>query len=152
MRVVVALIALAAVAVIVASASVVLFKSYPQSIQDIRVTLNEWNVTPQVAVSKRGKVNFVVTNEGTVPHEFVIFKTDLALDALPTSNGGEVEEDKLDHIDELDVFAAGRTESLTVDLAPGKYVFICNIIESQAGQAALSHYQKGMRVAFTVNP
>jgi uncharacterized cupredoxin-like copper-binding protein len=150
-RVVVGLVSLIAIAVIVGSASIVLFKNYPQRIQDVNVTLNEWTVTPNLDTAKAGKLNFVVTNKGTVSHEFVIFKTDLPPDGLPTLDG-KVEEDKLDHVDELDVFAAGKTESLTVDLTPGKYVFICNIVENPPGQPLLSHYQQGMRVAFTVNP
>jgi uncharacterized cupredoxin-like copper-binding protein len=145
---VVALVALAALAAIVGSAALVIFKTYPQ---DVQVTLKEWSVTPEVTTAKAGEVRFVVTNQGTVPHEFVIFKTDLPPEGLPTLDG-KVEEDKLDHVDELDVFAAGTTESLTLNLTPGKYVFVCNIVENPPGQPVLSHYQQGMRVAFTVNP
>jgi uncharacterized cupredoxin-like copper-binding protein len=37
--------------------------------------------------------------------------------------------------------AAGKSAAVTLDLTPGKYVFICNV----AG-----HYQLGMHTAFTV--
>jgi uncharacterized cupredoxin-like copper-binding protein len=146
MKALIALVALGAVATIVGLSAAVLLKSYSTRVS---VTLDEWNVTPAETTVKGGNLDFVVTNAGTRPHEFVIFKTDLAPDALPTANG-EVEEDKLDHIDELDVFPAGKTESLSVDLPPGHYVFICNILETPPGQPAISHYQNGMRVGFTV--
>ncbi len=146
MRVLMVLISLIAVVAIVGSASVVLLKSYPE---EIPVTLKEWSVTPAVSTVKSGKLDFVVTNAGTRPHEFVIFKTDLAPDALPIVNN-EVAEDQLDHIDELDVFAVGKTETLTVNLPPGNYVFICNVLETPPGQPVVSHYQEGMRVGFTV--
>jgi uncharacterized cupredoxin-like copper-binding protein len=149
LKIVVGLVTLIAIAAIVVPASLVVFKSYPKAPEDIAVTLDEWSVTPEATTVGAGKVNFVVSNAGTIPHEFVIFKTDLGPDALPTVNG-EVEEDKLDHIDELDVFEAGKTESLTVDLAPGNYVFLCNIFENPPGEPVVSHYQNGMRVAFTV--
>jgi uncharacterized cupredoxin-like copper-binding protein len=147
LRAVFFLFSLIAVVAIVTSASVVLLKSSPKKID---VTLDEWNITPAELTAKSGEVNFVVTNAGDRPHEFVIFKTDLAPDALPTVDG-EVQEDELDHIDELDVFPQGTTETLTVDLPPGNYVFICNVVENPPGQPVVSHYENGMRVGFTVN-
>jgi hypothetical protein len=38
---------------------------------------------------------------------------------------------------------------MTFDLAPGNYVFICNLVEEEDGVLE-SHYQLGMSVAFTV--
>ncbi len=147
MKILVALISVVAIAAIVGSVGAVMFKSYPNHIS---VSLKEWSVTPAEATAKAGELDFVVTNAGTRPHEFVIFKTDLAPDALPIVDG-EVAEDQLDHIDEIGGIAAGKTESLSVNLSPGNYVFICNLLETVPGEPALSHYQKGMRVAFTVN-
>jgi len=116
---------------------------------DVKVSLKEWTITPDLVAAKAGKVRFVVTNDGTEPHEFVILKTDLALDALPAVEG-KVDEDKTNHIDEIETFAANKTETKTVDLKVGRYVFICNIVERPPGQPVLSHYLQGMRVAFPV--
>ena len=83
--------------------------------------------------------------------EFAVFKTDLAPDALPTAQDGSVDEtgEGVELIDELEDIAVGDTPTLTADLAAGNYVFICNIVEQEGGET-ISHYQQGMRVAFTV--
>lgn len=39
-------------------------------------------------------------------------------------------------------------QTLTIDLAAGRYVLICNIVEKD--DEIESHYQEGMRVSFTV--
>ena len=46
---------------------------------------------------------------------------------------------------------AGDSAPLTVDLWPGHYVLICNIVQTTNGQT-VSHYQKGMVTEFTVAP
>ena len=48
-----------------------------------------------------GDVTFHITNEGSSTHEFVVFKTDLAPDKLPTKNGVvNAHAKQLDHVDE----------------------------------------------------
>jgi uncharacterized cupredoxin-like copper-binding protein len=92
-----------------------------------------------------GSVTFDVTNKGTVEHEFVVFKTDLAADKLPLSKDGtEVDEEGtgVTAVDEIGEFKPGITKSLTVDLPAGHYVVICNVP---------THYTKGMRAEFTTN-
>jgi uncharacterized cupredoxin-like copper-binding protein len=86
-------------------------------------------------------VTFNISNEGPSTHEFVIIKSDDAPDALPTKDG-EVEEDKLDAVDEQEDIAPGTTAELTTELEAGSYVIICNIT---------GHYEAGMRTAFTVD-
>jgi uncharacterized cupredoxin-like copper-binding protein len=41
----------------------------------------------------------------------------------------------------------GETETLTVELEAGNYVFICNVFDEEENE---SHYQEGMRSSFTV--
>jgi len=36
------------------------------------------------------------------------------------------------------------------DLAPGKYVLICNIVQTEPDGSKEAHYKVGMRTAFTV--
>jgi len=116
----------------------------------VDVALKEWTIAPSTASVKAGDITFTVSNNGTTAHEMVIIKSDLAPDALPVDENGKVLEDDLDAIDEVDAFAAGTTEELTVNLAAGKYILICNILENPPGQEAVSHYQNGMATAFTV--
>jgi len=76
-------------------------------------------------------------------HEFVVFKTDLAADALPTDDTGDVaESDTFAPVDEVEDIGLGNDEKLTVDLTAGSYVVICNIP---------AHYRQGMHAAFTVS-
>ena len=95
-------------------------------------------------------MTFNVTNEGPDDiHEFVVFQTDLAPDALPTNDDGSVDEEGegVELQGEIEDIAVGDTQNLTVDLPAGNYVFICNIYDAAEQEA---HYQEGMRVAFTV--
>jgi uncharacterized cupredoxin-like copper-binding protein len=118
----------------------------------VAVTVQEFAVIPAASSAPAGDVTFDVTNEGPDDtHEFVVFKTDLAPDALPTASDGSVDEtgEGVELIDEIEDIAVGDTPTLTVSLDAGSYVFICNIVEEEGGET-ISHYQQGMRVAFTV--
>jgi hypothetical protein len=119
---------------------------------NVDVTLQEFAVVPDVSEVGAGSVEFSVTNEGpNDPHEFVVFRTDLAADALPTSDDGSVDEEGegVELIDEIEEFPVGETQTITLDLEAGSYVFICNLVEEEEGELE-SHYQEGMRVSFTV--
>jgi uncharacterized cupredoxin-like copper-binding protein len=116
----------------------------------IDVKLQEYAIIPGAASATAGTVTFDVTNAGPDDvHEFVVIKTDLAPDALPTNKDGTVDEEAagLEPQGEVEDVAVGDTQSLTLDLSAGNYVFICNIYEDDTHEA---HYQEGMRVAFTV--
>jgi uncharacterized cupredoxin-like copper-binding protein len=120
--------------------------------KDIKVTLEEWKMTLNPSAVAAGEVTFTINNDGEKDHEFVIVKTDLAADALPTVADGEdagtVDEEGtgFEPVDELEDIKAGTDNNvLTVTLTPGKYVAFCNVHDED-----LVHYQKGMRVAFTV--
>ena len=116
----------------------------------VDVALAEWSVTPSQATAAAGDVTFTVTNDGTEPHEFLVIRSDLAPDALPVDDEGRVPEDEVDIIDEIEPFAAGTTEEMTVDLEAGSYVLICNIVELPPGEEPESHYLNGMFTGFTV--
>jgi uncharacterized cupredoxin-like copper-binding protein len=116
----------------------------------VEVTLQEFAVIPAPGSVSAGEVSFEVTNEGPDDvHEFVVFKTDLAPDALPTVEDGSVDEggEGVELIDEIEDMAVGDSETLTVSLDAGNYALICNIYDESEQE---SHYQEGMRVAFTV--
>jgi uncharacterized cupredoxin-like copper-binding protein len=110
----------------------------------VDITLQEYAIIPGAASAPAGSVTFNVTNAGPDEvHEFVVIQTDLAPDALPTDEEGEgvVPQGEVEDV------AVGDTPTLTLDLAAGSYVFICNIVDTDTGE---SHYQQGMRVGFTV--
>lgn len=106
----------------------------------VAVELSEWKVVPAAATAPAGSVTFAVANKGTQIHEFVVVKTDLKADALPVANN-KIDESTLTPVDEIEDIAAGATPTLTVDLAAGHYVLLCNIE---------THYAQGMHADFDV--
>ncbi|HEV8572773.1 MAG TPA: hypothetical protein VGR49_06975 [Actinomycetota bacterium] len=116
----------------------------------VSVTVQEFSVIPAQDSAPAGTVTFDVENKGpNDTHEFVVIKTDLAPDALPTDENGAVleEGEGMEVIDEIEDIAVGDTPSLTVDLEAGSYVLICNIYHEEEKEA---HYSEGMHTAFTV--
>lgn len=107
----------------------------------VAVDLSEWKVVPATATAAAGSVTFAVANKGTMIHEFVVVKTDLKADALPVVDN-KIDESTLTPVDEIEDIAAAATPTLTVDLAAGHYVLLCNIE---------THYEQGMHADFDVN-
>ena len=87
-----------------------------------------------------GRIVFGIRNHASMGHELRVIKTDLDPDKLPV-DGGAAKANEDGKVGELLNISAGASRKLVLDLAPGKYVLICNI----AG-----HYQLGMRVALEV--
>ena len=111
----------------------------------VDVTLTEFQVLLSTTDISAGPVTFNVKNDGTVEHEFVVFRTDLAEDALPTDDEGtEVDEDAsgLEPMGEVEDVPVGGTASFDATLEPGEYVGICNVP---------GHYGSGMHIHFTVS-
>jgi len=108
----------------------------------IATTLKDFAISAAPADAAAGDMTFDIKNDGPSDHEMVIIKTDLAADALPTDNKGEVIEDEVEAIDEVEDVAPGSSVSLSVNLEAGNYVLICNLP---------GHYAAGMSTAFTVN-
>jgi uncharacterized cupredoxin-like copper-binding protein len=117
----------------------------------VSVTLQEFSIGTDPTSADSGEVTFEATNEGPDDtHEFVVFKTDLALTDLPTDENGAVVEDGegVELKGEIEDVEVGQTKSVTLDLEPGAYVLVCNIWDEAEQEA---HYQEGMRTSFTVN-
>lgn len=105
---------------------------------DVIVDMKEWSVTPTKTTIPAGNIRILVRNVGSTAHDFVIIRTDLPEDKLP-QDGGKVKEDgKVASAGELN---PGQRATVTANLTPGKYVWICNV----AG-----HYPVGMHVSVTV--
>jgi len=107
---------------------------------DVAVTLKDFAITAEPGTFGPGAITFDVTNEGPSAHEFVIFRTDDAPEAIPVENG-VIPEDQIDMVDEVENIAPSVTASLTVTLDAGSYVLVCNLP---------SHYAAGMHTGFTV--
>ena len=109
---------------------------------NITGTLLEWAVKIDATTAVAGDVTFTMTNDGTIGHEFLVVKTDIAVGEIPLDGDHFAEPtDGIEVINEIGEFAKGTTESLTVNLAPGTYQLVCNLPD---------HYDAGMSISFNV--
>jgi len=110
----------------------------------INATLTDYEIVLSASTAKAGEITFHVQNnaDATV-HEFVVVQTDTAAADLPVGADLLVDESQFTPIDEIEDLEAGDSADLTVTLAAGHYVILCNI----AG-----HYQLGMHTDFNVTP
>jgi uncharacterized cupredoxin-like copper-binding protein len=113
----------------------------------ISATTSDFKIELGSSSAKSGEVTFKVKNNGPSVHEFVVFKTDLAPDQLPTKqdeNGIEIVDEEgqgVEAVDEIEDIKVGASEDLKVNLQPGKYVVICNLP---------AHYKQGMHEGVTI--
>ncbi len=122
----------------------------PAGSTEVRVFLSEWAVTSSVASVAAGDIYFLVDNLGPRdPHEFVVIRSDLPVDGLPTDDTGFVPEDQIDLVGEIEPFTPATSASGVFNLTPGRYILICNIVELEEGEWE-SHYLEGMRAEFIV--
>ena len=119
----------------------------------VNVTLQEFSVTPDQASVSAGHITFHVSNVGEDMHEFLVIKTDLAPDMLPTNADGSYFENGpgTELLDEIDLVPSGESRDLQIDLAPANYVLICNMVHTEDNGEIEVHYQLGMRTGFTVH-
>ena len=103
----------------------------------VNATLKDFAITLDPTTAPAGDVTFDITNDGPSQHEFVVFRTDLAPDQLPTT-----EEDGVPIVDEVEDINADSSATLTVSLTAGSYVLLCNLP---------AHYQQGMHTTLTVS-
>lgn len=112
----------------------------------VSVGLTQWAVTPSTTSPSAGSVTFDVSNRGTIPHEFVVLRTNTEAADIPIEKF-EGEPDRINedtagtNVGETGDLQPGVTKSVTIDLKPGHYVFLCNLP---------AHYQSGMHVDVTV--
>ena len=106
----------------------------------ITVELSDFKIKPSVPSTKAGKVDFQIRNTAAMLHELKVIRTDVDEDKLPIDAAkAQAKEDG--KVGGMENIPAGAIRTLSLDLAAGKYVLICNV----AG-----HYQLGMHVAFKV--
>ena len=131
--------------------------------------LQEWSITAPTTQLRAGNVVVTVTNRGSETHELVIVRADDTA-SLPIKSDGSVDEDKVPETakpGEIPDIEAGTTITKTIDLAPGNYVAICNLVDTMGkgggmgngngndggmgnGQMGHIHYKLGMVAKFTV--
>ncbi len=110
--------------------------------QVVDVTLKDFHMDNRTPSVTGGDVVLQVHNEAPATHEFVVVRTDLPADGLPIGPDGlSVNEDWLDRVGEINELDAGTVGTLPLHLAPGRYVFFCNLD---------GHYLGGMHTVLEV--
>ena len=108
------------------------------------VALSEWKVDV-AGTLKAGQTTFNISNNGSIEHELLVFKSDLAPAAYPTDAAGDIKEDGtgITLLSDGDNIAVGGSQARVIDLAAGTYLFVCNIP---------GHFKAGMFLVVTVTP
>jgi uncharacterized cupredoxin-like copper-binding protein len=111
---------------------------------DITGSVNEWAVGVSTHEALAGDVKFTIENEGTIPHEFIIVKTEFAAGKIPLGpdNRFDEEGEGLSVPGEISEWNPKTTGTVTLNLDAGNYQLLCNI----AG-----HYANGMYTTLTVS-
>ena len=104
----------------------------------VPVALSEWKLEPGQATVRGGRVSFVVRNDGTMAHEFLVLRSERHHHMLKVKGGKAVEAGRLGRIRQI---AVGESKRLTLKVTPGKYVLLCNM---------LGHYQAGQYASLRV--
>ena len=125
---------------IVASACAAAGPTDTSEIPSLFVDISDFKIVTDHPTIAAGHVVVGIRNHAAMLHELKVIKTDLAPDQLPV-DGATAKAKEDGKVGELTDIAAGASRKLVLELAPGKYVLICNI----AG-----HYQLGMRVGLEV--
>jgi uncharacterized cupredoxin-like copper-binding protein len=110
----------------------------PANAQSIDTSLTEMAISVSPDSATAGDVTFNVTNDGTMPHELVVIKTDKKAGDLPTDSSGTADE--TGSIGETEV-EPGASSELSLNLKAGHYALICNLP---------GHYSAGMYADFNV--
>jgi uncharacterized cupredoxin-like copper-binding protein len=109
---------------------------------EVGVSLKEWSVSPSQTEARPGTVTFEVRNEGSMPHQLVVIKSDLPPEMLPVANG-DIATSQVRILESIDPIGSGATAEVRFEATAGKYVLVCNVP---------GHYQQGMTTSFLIEP
>jgi uncharacterized cupredoxin-like copper-binding protein len=108
--------------------------------RSVTVTAREFSFEATQQSAAAGRIAFSLQNRGSVEHELLVVRSELAADKLPAKDGVAQlrADDELAHVHGV---GPGQRRTTRVELARGRYLLICNVP---------THYQSGMRLEFTV--
>ncbi len=102
--------------------------------QQVSAELGDYTVEPSMTSVPAGNVTFNATNAGQVPHELMIERMPIKMDAPNQPN-----EDAAQGM--IDDMGPGESGSMTLNLKPGTYMLFCNVP---------GHYAMGQHTTFKV--
>jgi Cu+-exporting ATPase len=117
----------------------------PFAAREVRVELSNWKVAPSRSSLSAGEVTFTAVhlaeghshggNDPGQVHDLVVLRhnADGTVDAVARTAG----------------IPTGGEATLTVELQPGQYELICDLVEELDGKV-VSHFNEGMHASFTV--
>lgn len=109
----------------------------------VGVTLKDFAISTSTSAVDAGRIEFNIYNRGPATHEFVVVRTDLPGDQLPTAADGlSVDEEALAGVGEISEVDVWTHYTLDLRLSPGRYVFFCNLD---------GHYLGGMNGTLVVS-
>lgn len=119
------------------------------------IEIREWNLTLSEEKIPAGEIEVTVKNKGKEVHEIVFIKlnTTDAVSRLPVGKNGEIDEKTMTWgklIDEVEGMESGKKEKITLNLKPGRYAVICNVVETEPDGSIEAHYSMGMSAQLTV--
>lgn len=114
----------------------------PVSAGPIAVTLLDVSIRLDRSATAAGSVTFTVKNAGTVIHQLVVLKTDIAQNQIPPSSTQPGTMTEPGFVTQTPLIDPGASFTLTLAMTSGSYVLMCN-------QPA--HYLIGMHTGFLVN-
>jgi uncharacterized cupredoxin-like copper-binding protein len=100
----------------------------------VKAQLGDYWVKPSTTSVPAGKVTFTATNVGQVPHELMIERAPIKMDAPGQPN----EDAAQGMIEDMD---PGQSGSMTLNLQPGSYMLFCNVP---------GHFMMGQHTMFKV--
>jgi len=109
----------------------------------VPVTLRDFSVQTSATLPS-GSNKLAVHNSGATLHELEVFKVPAGVDPanIPVANSvADTNSVGMTVVDEVENIAPGTGSSLSVNLQPGTYVFMCNLP---------THYGLGMHATVTV--
>ena len=118
----------------------------PPTTTEAGMELREFVIAPNRTRARPGTVIFKVHNAGELTHQFLVIRSDLPIAELPRKPGNAgADETQLDVVGRIDAIPSGESGEVSVPVAAGKYVLICNLFG-----AGTSHYLSGMYNSFEV--
>lgn len=111
--------------------------SFSSAQATVKVTLDDYTVTPDATTVKAGSIEFIATNVSSDEvHELYVMKV---------KDGGSLET-----LGEIEDIEPKQNGSMVLELAPGTYRLACFIVPGEAG-SEVDHYQKGMHTDITAS-
>lgn len=120
-----------------------------EPVASVDVTLSEFAFSLSRDTAPSGPVELVARNIGLIAHEVTVVRYDGDPGSFPLSPVGGADTSGLPdgaEVGKVWSFEPDVTCRATFDLAPGRYVLLCNVVDDGTNP----HYSQGMHTAFEV--